>query len=151
MRGVKRASGAVRGAAADDDGYGYGSESKGAGPSESRAAGLLAQADAAAQSGDRVGEIQLLKKAIATRPSAAELERLLSRLCDAEVELSVETTGCERLLREFPRSDAAKLAQRRLLSAPASAGASKSAMPSKSAPVDAAPAKKAKAAEQPSY
>jgi hypothetical protein len=146
MRAAPKTVGVAR--SESDEGLGYGLKGAAGGAAPAAApdrVDLVTQANAAAESGDRAGEAHWLRKAVAANPPRAELERLLSRLCDAEVELGEDTTGCERLLREFPRSPAAQLAQRRLLAAPA--GASKAAAPAKTkaAPLPAAPALKSPA------
>lgn len=115
---------------------------------------LLAQADAAARAGDREGEVRLLRQAVAAGPSRAELEQLLTRLCNAEADAGLEPTGCEQLAREFPNSAGAQLAQRKMRAAMPEAKVSKaidaeSVVPAQRAP--AAPMKaKAKTSATPS-
>ncbi|NNB84883.1 zf-HC2 domain-containing protein [Corallococcus exiguus] len=78
---------------------------------------LSAQAQAAANQGDRAREAQLLRAALAAGASGSERLALLSRLCESE---SVQgrtqeaTAICGQIITEAPGSSAAQLAQRRL-------------------------------------
>ncbi|RKG60105.1 zf-HC2 domain-containing protein [Corallococcus sp. CA054B] len=96
---------------------------------------LSAQAQAAANQGDRAREAQLLRAALAAGASGSERLALLSRLCESE---SVQgrtqeaTAVCGQIISEAPGSSAAQLAQRRLRQAsPPTAPAS---APSRAAP-----------------
>ncbi|MGE6762188.1 anti-sigma factor family protein [Corallococcus interemptor] len=92
---------------------------------------LSAQAQAAADQGDRAREAQLLRAALAAGASGSERLALLSRLCESE---SVQgraqeaATVCGQIISEAPGSSAAQLAQRRLRQA------SPPATPAKAAP-----------------
>jgi len=103
------------------------------------------KADDLGQGADPVAEARRLRQAVASNPPRAELAKLLTRLCDVEVENGLETTGCERLMREFPNTQAAQVAQRRLLAAPG-ASSSKAAAPAAAKP--AAPARRDDGASQ---
>jgi len=103
----------------------------------------LPKADAQAQPAEGVAEAQKLRQAVASNPPRAELEKLLIRLCNVEVEHGLEATGCERLIRDFPQSPAAQVAQRRL-----AAPAEKSAAPAAAKPATPAPARPADAVPQ---
>ncbi|WP_375760032.1 anti-sigma factor family protein [Corallococcus exercitus] len=100
---------------------------------------LAAQAQAAANQGNRAREAQLLRAALAAGATGSERLALLSRLCESE---SVQgrsqeaATVCGQIITEAPGSSAAQLAQRRLRQAtPPAAPAS--------APAKAAPSKPA--------
>ncbi|AFE06066.1 hypothetical protein COCOR_04858 [Corallococcus coralloides DSM 2259] len=92
---------------------------------------LSAQAQAAANQGDRAREAQLLRAALAAGASGSERLALLSRLCESEsVQGRTQEAAavCGQIISEAPGSSAAQLAQRRLRqasppTAPASAPA----------------------------
>ncbi|RKG55931.1 zf-HC2 domain-containing protein [Corallococcus sp. AB011P] len=96
---------------------------------------LSAQAQAAANQGDRAREAQLLRAALAAGASGSERVALLSRLCESEsVQGRTQEAAavCGQILTEAPGSSAAQLAQRRLRqAAPPTAPAS---APAKAAP-----------------
>ncbi|RKH56510.1 anti-sigma factor family protein [Corallococcus aberystwythensis] len=99
---------------------------------------LSAQAQAAANEGDRAREAQLLRAALAAGASGGERLALLSRLCESESAQGRNAEAaavCGQIITEAPGSSAAQLAQRRLRQAtPAQAPA---------APAKAAPSKPA--------
>lgn len=92
---------------------------------------LSAQAQAAANQGDRAREAQLLRAALSAGASGGERLALLSRLCESEsVQGRTQEAAavCGQIISEAPGSSAAQLAQRRLRqasppTAPASAPA----------------------------
>ncbi|RKH61692.1 zf-HC2 domain-containing protein [Corallococcus interemptor] len=99
---------------------------------------LSAQAQAAADQGDRAREAQLLRAALAAGASGSERLALLSRLCESEsVQGRTQEAAavCGQIISEAPGSSAAQLAQRRLRQA------SPPAAPAQ-APAKAAPSKK---------
>ncbi|MBN8471253.1 zf-HC2 domain-containing protein [Corallococcus exiguus] len=78
---------------------------------------LSAQAQAAANQGDRAREAQLLRAALAAGASGSERLALLSRLCESEsVQGRTQEAAaiCGQIITEAPGSSAAQLAQRRL-------------------------------------
>ena len=78
---------------------------------------LSAQAQAAANQGDRAREAQLLRAALAAGASGSERLALLSRLCESEsVQGRTQEAAavCGQIVTEAPGSSAAQLAQRRL-------------------------------------
>ncbi|MBN8228263.1 zf-HC2 domain-containing protein [Corallococcus macrosporus] len=100
---------------------------------------LSAQAQAAANQGDRAREAQLLRAALAAGATGSERLALLSRLCESESVQGRDREAaavCGQIITEAPGSSAAQLAQRRLRqAAPPAAPAS--------APAKAAPSKPA--------
>ncbi|NOJ98172.1 zf-HC2 domain-containing protein [Corallococcus coralloides] len=96
---------------------------------------LSAQAQAAANQGDRAREAQLLRAALAAGASGGERLALLSRLCESEsVQGRTQEAAavCGQIISEAPGSSAAQLAQRRLRQAsPSTAPAS---APARAAP-----------------
>jgi hypothetical protein len=99
---------------------------------------LSAQAQAAADQGDRAREAQLLRAALAAGASGGERLALLSRLCESESiqgRAQEATAVCGQIISEAPGSSAAQLAQRRMRQA------SPPATPAQ-APAKAAPSKK---------
>ncbi|MHA7631886.1 anti-sigma factor family protein [Corallococcus sp. M7] len=100
---------------------------------------LSAQAQAAANQGDRAREARLLRAALAAGATGSERLALLSRLCESEsVQGRTQEAAavCGQIITEAPGSSAAQLAQRRLrqVSPPAAPA---------SAPAKAAPAQPA--------
>ncbi|WP_223633614.1 anti-sigma factor [Corallococcus sp. EGB] len=91
---------------------------------------LSAQAQAAAERGDRASEARLLRAALAAGANGSERLALLSRLCESE---SVQgrtreaAAVCGQIISEAPDSSAAQLAQRRLRQATPPAAPSKAA------------------------
>ncbi|QAT86178.1 hypothetical protein EJ065_4630 [Corallococcus coralloides] len=78
---------------------------------------LSAQAQAAANQGDRAREAQLLRAALSAGASGSERLALLSRLCESEsVQGRTQEAAavCGQIISEAPGSSAAQLAQRRL-------------------------------------
>jgi hypothetical protein len=106
----------------------------------SRAQALSQQAAAAQGAGSRQLEAQYLREALASGVrDAAIVTNLLLRLCDAQLALGNLAEGeaaCERVVREFPATPAARVASRRLSESRATR---KKAQPD-SAPTGAAPA-----------
>ncbi|NRD50025.1 anti-sigma factor family protein [Corallococcus exiguus] len=100
---------------------------------------LSAQAQAAANQGDRAREAQLLRAALAAGASGSERLALLSRLCESESAQGRTREAaaiCGQIINEAPGSSAAQLAQRRMRQAsPATAP--------ESAPASAAPSQPA--------
>ncbi|MBZ4332823.1 zf-HC2 domain-containing protein [Corallococcus sp. AS-1-12] len=96
---------------------------------------LSAQAQAAANQGDRAREARLLRAALAAGASGSERLALLSRLCESESaqgRTREAAAVCGQIIKEAPGSSAAQLAQRRLRQAsPPTAPAS---APAKAAP-----------------
>ncbi|NOK22337.1 anti-sigma factor family protein [Corallococcus carmarthensis] len=100
---------------------------------------LSAQAQAAANQGDRAREARLLRAALAAGASGSERLALLSRLCESESAQgrSQEAAAvCGQIINEAPGSSAAQLAQRRLRqdAPPATPASAPATAPSKAAP-----------------
>ncbi|MBN9684492.1 MULTISPECIES: anti-sigma factor family protein [unclassified Corallococcus] len=99
---------------------------------------LSAQAQAAANQGDRAREARLLRAALSAGASGSERLALLSRLCESEsVQGRTQEAAavCGQIITEAPGSSAAQLAQRRLRqgSSPAAPAAPAGAAPAQPA------------------
>ena len=83
-----------------------------------RADDLSQKAAAAQREGSRMLEVRYLREALATGVADAHLvTNLLLRLCDAELALGHVAEGraaCERVVREYPSTNAAAVGRRRL-------------------------------------
>lgn len=78
---------------------------------------LLRRAEEASGSGDRTGEAELLRSALAAGAQGAQRLEALSRLCEVESELGRRQSAievCKRVMSEAPGSSEARLARRRL-------------------------------------
>jgi hypothetical protein len=79
---------------------------------------LSRKAEKAHREGSRAQEAHYLREALATGVADANLvTNLLLRLCDAELAIGNTLEGrtaCERVVREFPSTNAAAVARRRL-------------------------------------
>lgn len=91
-----------------------------------QAQALSEKAYAAQRDGSRQLEARYLKEALATGVAdAGTVTNLLLRLCDAHFAVGNATEGeaaCERVVREFPSSSAARVASRRLVESRARRG-----------------------------
>jgi hypothetical protein len=105
-----------------------------------RAEALSRQALAANRAGARQQEVEYLRQALATGVSdAAMVTPLLLRLCDAQLALGNVADGeaaCERVVREFPSSNAAQVASRRLAESRARRAKMEPAAPASTVPAE---------------
>jgi Putative zinc-finger len=93
-------------------------QARGADADRAEAEALSRKAETAHREGARAQEAQYLREALATGVADANLvTNLLLRLCDAELAIGNTLEGraaCERVVREFPSTNAAAVSRRRL-------------------------------------